>query len=107
ARFEVIVLEGAGSPAEINLRDEDLVNGSMAEYAEARCILVADIERGGVFASILGTIALLEERHRKLLAGVVINKFRGDVSLLDSGIREIESLTGVPVLGVLPFVEAL
>jgi adenosylcobyric acid synthase len=107
SRFEVIVLEGAGSPAEINLREEDLVNASMAEYAGARCLLVADIERGGVFASILGTIALLEERHRKLLAGVVINKFRGDVSLLDSGIREIESLTGVPVLGVLPFVERL
>lgn len=107
ARFEIIVLEGAGSPAEINLREEDLVNGSMAEYAGARCILVADIERGGVFASILGTISLLEERHRALLAGVVINKFRGDASLLDSGIREIESLTGVPVLGVLPFVEEL
>jgi adenosylcobyric acid synthase len=105
ARFEIIVLEGAGSPAEINLREEDLVNGSMAEYAGARCILVADIERGGVFASILGTISLLEERHRRLLAGVVINKFRGDASLLDPGIREIESLTGVPVLGVLPFIE--
>ncbi|HKP95929.1 MAG TPA: cobyric acid synthase [Fibrobacteria bacterium] len=107
ARFEAVVLEGAGSPAEINLREEDLVNGSMAEYAGARCILVADIERGGVFASILGTVSLLEAKHRGLLAGVLINKFRGDVSLLDSGIREIESLTGVPVLGVLPFVEGL
>ncbi len=104
-RFDVVVLEGAGSPAEINLRAEDLVNGSMAEHAGARCILVADIERGGVFASILGTISLLEERHRKLLAGVIINKFRGDASLLDSGIREIEALTGVPVLGVLPWLE--
>jgi adenosylcobyric acid synthase len=107
ARFDVVVLEGAGSPAEINLRDEDLVNGSMAEYAEARCILVADIERGGVFASILGTVSLLPERHRKLLAGVVINKFRGDASLLDSGIHEIEGLTGVPVLGVLPYLDDL
>jgi adenosylcobyric acid synthase len=106
-RFQVVVLEGAGSPAEINLRAEDLVNTSMAEYAGARCILVADIERGGVFAAILGTISLLEEKHRKLLAGVVINKFRGDASLLDSGIREIEALTGVPVLGVLPYLENL
>ncbi|MDB5104339.1 MAG: threonine-phosphate decarboxylase [Fibrobacteres bacterium] len=106
-RFQAVILEGAGSPAEINLREEDLVNGSMAEYAGARCILVADIERGGVFASIFGTISLLEARHRALLAGVVINKFRGDASLLDSGIREIESLTGVPVLGVLPYLEDL
>ena len=107
ARFDVIVLEGAGSPAEINLRDRDLVNMAMAEYADARCVLVADIERGGVFASILGTVSLLEARHRPLLAGILINKFRGDASLLDPGIAEIESLTGVPVLGVLPFLPAL
>jgi adenosylcobyric acid synthase len=106
-RFDVVVLEGAGSPAEINLREEDLVNLSMAEHAGARCILVADIERGGVFASILGTLSLIEPRHRSLIAGVLINKFRGDESLLDSGIREIESLTGVPVLGVLPYLERL
>ncbi|MEO6097820.1 MAG: cobyric acid synthase [Fibrobacteria bacterium] len=107
SRFEVVVLEGAGSPAEINLRAEDLVNLSMAEHAGARCFLVADIERGGVFASILGTLSLIEPRHRSLIAGVLINKFRGDESLLDSGIREIQSLTGVPVLGVLPYLEGL
>ena len=102
SRYDIIVLEGAGSPAEINLRDVDIVNASMAEYAEARCLLVADIDRGGVFATILGTVSLLPDRHRKLLSGIVINKFRGDVSLLDPGIREIEGLTGIPVLGVLP-----
>ncbi len=106
-RYETIILEGAGSPAEINLRREDFVNASMAEYAGARCILVADIDRGGVFASILGTVQLLPERHRKLLAGIIINKFRGDASLLDPGIEEIERLTGVPVLGVLPYLEDL
>lgn len=107
SRFDVVVLEGAGSPAEINLRAEDFVNGAMAEHAGARCLLVADIERGGVFASILGTVQLLEPRHRSLLAGVVINKFRGDVTLLDPGIREIEALTGVPVLGIIPWLEDL
>jgi adenosylcobyric acid synthase len=107
SRYELIILEGAGSPAEINLRQEDFVNASMAEHAQARCVLVADIDRGGVFASILGTVQLLEERHRKLLTGIVINKFRGDQTLLDSGIDEIEHLTGIPVLGVLPFLEGL
>jgi adenosylcobyric acid synthase len=107
ARFDIIVLEGAGSPAEINLRDRDLVNMAMAEYAGARCVLIADIERGGVFASILGTVSLLEDRHRPLLSGILINKFRGDASLLDPGIAEIEALTRVPVLGVLPFLADL
>ena len=107
SRFEAVVLEGAGSPAEINLRAEDFVNMAMAEHAGARCLLVADIDRGGVFASILGTVKLLEPRHRALLAGVVINKFRGDASLLEPGLREIETLTGVPVLGVLPWLDNL
>jgi adenosylcobyric acid synthase len=107
SRFDVIVLEGAGSPAEINLRDEDFVNMAMAEHAGARCLLVADIDRGGVFASILGTVELLEERHRKLFAGIVINKFRGDVSLLTPGLEEITRLTGMPVLGVLPYLPDL
>lgn len=103
AQYDAVVLEGAGSPAEINLMEEDFVNMNMAHYASARTILVADIDRGGVFASIYGTIALLPEHHRKLLAGVLINKFRGDPTLLDSGIRQIEEFTGVPVLGVLPY----
>jgi adenosylcobyric acid synthase len=107
ARYDLVVLEGAGSPAEINLREEDFVNGSMAEHAGADCILVADIERGGVFASILGTVALLPPRHKALLKGILINKFRGDATLLDAGLREIESLTGVPVIGVLPYLEDL
>ena len=106
-RYDLIVLEGAGSPAEINLMDDDFVNMDMAAYARARTVLVADIDRGGVFATILGTISLLPAHHRKLLAGVVINKFRGDVSLLDSGIRDIEGMTGVPVLGVLPYIPEL
>jgi adenosylcobyric acid synthase len=107
ARYDLVVLEGAGSPAEINLRDGDFVNGSMAEHAGADCILVADIDRGGVFASILGTITLLPPRQRALLKGILINKFRGDATLLEPGLREIEGLTGVPVLGVLPYLENL
>ncbi|MDD5706640.1 MAG: cobyric acid synthase [Kiritimatiellae bacterium] len=107
ASHDLIVLEGAGSPAEINLMAEDFVNMDMAAYAGARTVLVADIDRGGVFASILGTIALLPARHRRLLAGVIVNKFRGDQSLLDSGIRDIEAMTGVPVLGVMPYLHDL
>ncbi len=107
AKYDMIILEGAGSPAEINLQDKDFVNMAMAEHAKAKTILVADIDKGGVFASILGTVMLIPPKQRKYLAGVVINKFRGDVSLLKSGIDEIERLTGVPVLGVLPFVKDL
>ncbi|HBC87950.1 MAG TPA: hypothetical protein DCZ94_13440 [Lentisphaeria bacterium] len=107
AKCDLIIIEGAGSPAEINLQDKDFVNMAMAEHAKAKTILVADIDKGGVFASIYGTIMLIPPKQRKLIAGVVINKFRGDVSLLQSGIDEIERLTGVPVLGVLPFIKNL
>ena len=106
-RFDLVVLEGAGSPAEINLQDNDFVNMAMADYANATTILVADIDPGGVFASIYGTIKLVPAKYRSLIKGVVINKFRGDVSLLDNGIKEIEELTGVPVLGVLPYAKDL
>ncbi len=106
-RHGIIVMEGAGSPAEINLLENDFVNMRMAEHAQAPAILVADIDRGGVFASVFGTIKLLPRKWRRLIAGIVINKFRGDKSLLDSGIAQIEELTGVPVLGVVPFINSL
>lgn len=107
AKHDFIVLEGAGSPAEINLLAEDFVNMDMAAYANAKTILVADIDRGGVFATIFGTIQLMPPEHRHLVVGVIINKFRGDASLLDSGIRDIEAMTGVPILGVLPYLKDL
>ncbi|MEE9656879.1 cobyric acid synthase [Kluyvera ascorbata] len=105
SEFDVLVLEGAGSPAEINLRDRDIVNMGMAEMAQCPVILVADIDRGGVFAAIYGTLALLHEHERARVKGVIINKFRGDVALLHSGIEQIEALTHVPVLGVIPWLE--
>ena len=103
ARFNPIVMEGAGSIAEINLRHRDLVNMSMAIYAKADVILVADIDRGGVFASVYGTIMLLTPEERSRVKGIIINKFRGDASLFDEGRRMLEELCGIPVLGVLPF----
>lgn len=103
SHYERIVLEGAGSPVEINLKEHDLTNLRMAHYADAAIILVADIERGGVFAQIIGTWELLEPRDRARVVGFVINKFRGDVTLLDSGLAFVRERTGVPVLGVLPY----
>lgn len=100
---DVIVIEGAGSPAEINLNQDDLVNMGMAELVDAPVILVADIDRGGVFAQIYGTIMLLPPEQRSRIKGVVINKFRGDVEILRPGLAQIEELTGVPVLGVVPY----
>lgn len=103
--FEVIVLEGAGSPAEINLRSRDIVNMGMAERVNAPVLIVADIDKGGVFASIYGTLALLSDDERARVKGVIINKFRGDVALLQSGIDMIEQMTKVPVVGVMPFID--
>ena len=103
--FDICVLEGAGSPAEINLKEDDIVNTGMAEMADAPVILVADIDRGGVFASIYGTIKLLLPHEQERIKGVIINKFRGDKTLLEPGIEMIEELTGVPVLGVVPYVK--
>lgn len=104
---DVIVLEGAGSPAEINLKSQDIVNMRMAEFADASCILVGDIDRGGVFASLLGTVELLEPHERSRIAGFIINKFRGDVKLLEPGIRMIEDRLGKPCFGVVPYIAEL
>ena len=101
--YDWLIIEGAGSPAEINLKALDIVNFRVAEMADAECLLVGDIDRGGVFAWILGTLALLDESERKRVAGFVINKFRGDRTLLDPGLRMLENLSGIKVLGVLPY----
>ena len=106
-RYKVVVIEGAGSAAEINLRDRDIVNWSVVEMAEASVVLVADIDRGGVFAQVIGTIDLLTPEERQRVIGVVINKFRGDVKLFDEGVKMIEQRTGIPVLGVLPYLKNL
>jgi adenosylcobyric acid synthase len=106
-RFDVVVCEGAGSPAEINLRDTDLVNLGLARAARLPVIIVADIDRGGVFASLVGTLALLDAADQAHVAGFVINRFRGDAAILAPGLRQLEALTGRPVLGVLPYVEDL
>lgn len=100
---DIVVIEGAGSPAEINLRQNDIVNMGMAKMADASVILVADIDRGGVFASLYGTVMLLEPDERARIKGLVINKFRGDKTLLDSGIEMIEKLLNIPVIGTIPF----
>ncbi|WP_136524682.1 cobyric acid synthase [Geomonas ferrireducens] len=106
-RYSFIVIEGAGSIAEINLRDHDIANLKVAGMAGAPVILIADIDRGGVFAQIVGTIELLRPEEKALVKGVIINKFRGDASLLTSGIKYVEERTGVPVLGVLPWYKGL
>lgn len=103
SRFNPIVMEGAGSISELNLRDTDLVNLPMARHAHADVLLVGDIDRGGVFASVYGSIALQKPEDRKLIKGIIINKFRGDMRLFDEGRRMLEDLCGVPVLGVVPY----
>ena len=102
--YDIVVLEGAGSPAEINL-PFDMANMMMAEAASARIIMVSDIERGGCFAQMAGTVSLLEQRHKEMVCGFVINKFRGDDSVLVPGISAIRDMTGIPVLGVVPYME--
>lgn len=102
-KYDTIVIEGAGSPAEINLKDDDIVNMGLARMLDAPVLLAADIDRGGVFAQIYGTVMLLPEEERRRIKGIVINKFRGDVSLLTPGIRQIEELCGIPVVGVMPY----
>ncbi len=106
-KYEVIVVEGAGSPAEINLRDKDIANMGFAEAVDCPVILVSDIDRGGVFAHIVGTLELLSESEQARVAGFVINKFRGDIALLRSGLDWLEARTNKPVLGVLPYLHHL
>ena len=107
SKYECVVIEGAGSAAEINLRDRDMVNWPVVELADAAVVLVADIDRGGVFAQIIGTLDLLAPHERRRVLGVIVNKFRGDRRLFEDGVRILEARTGLPVLGVVPFLRDL
>lgn len=103
--YDIIVIEGAGSPAEINLKQDDIVNMGMAKMADAPVLLVGDIDRGGVFAQLYGTVALLSEEERARVKGLVVNKFRGDKTILDPGLAMIEDLCGIPVAAVVPYAD--
>ncbi len=102
-QYDVIVMEGAGSAVELNLKHHDIVNLFMAKMVQAPCILVGDIDRGGIFAAILGSLHVMENEEKQLIKGVIVNKFRGDPSLFDSGIKLLEEMSGRPVLGVVPY----
>lgn len=102
---ELVIMEGAGSPAELNLRDHDLVNLSIARYAQAPCLLVGDIDRGGIFAQLLGTLWLLEQTEQDCIKAFVVNKFRGDMNLFRDGVQILEKCGGKPVLGVIPYLK--
>jgi len=100
--FDLIILEGAGSPAEINLQKFDIANMRMAQKANASVLLISDIDKGGSFASIVGTMALIEKKYQKLVKGFVFNKFRGDIDVLKPGFQKLKNITKVPVMGIIP-----
>ena len=100
---DIIVIEGAGSPAEINLRENDIVNMGMAKMSRSPVLLVGDIDRGGVFAALAGTMLLLEEEEKRMIKGTIINKFRGDVKILEPGLKMLEDIIHIPTLGVVPY----
>ena len=104
-RHDLVILEGAGSPAEINLQELDIANMPLAARTKSPVLLVSDIDRGGSFASIVGTLSLLHKRHRSLVMGTVMNKFRGDINILKPGFKRLEKITKVPVLGVVPMTD--
>ena len=103
SEYDIIVIEGAGSPAEINLKQEDIVNMGLAKLVDAPVLLVGDIDRGGVFAQLYGTVALLDPDERDRIKGTIVNKFRGDRAILEPGLKTLEDLCGVPVAGVIPY----
>ena len=103
--YDIIVIEGAGSPAEINLNENDIVNMGMARIADSPVVIVGDIDRGGVFAAFAGTVSLIDEEDRSRVKGLIVNKFRGDIKLLENGLDMIEDITKVPVLGVVPKID--
>jgi adenosylcobyric acid synthase len=102
--FDLIILEGAGSPAEINLQKFDIANMKMAQKADASVLLISDIDKGGSFASIVGTMALIEKKYQKLVKGFVFNKFRGDIDVLKPGFQKLKNITKIPVMGTIPMI---
>ena len=104
SNFDLVILEGAGSPAEINLQRFDIANMRIAKKADAQVLLVSDIDRGGSFASLVGTMALIQNRYQKLVKGFLINKFRGDIDVLKPGFRRLRNITKIPVMGTIPFI---